>query len=214
MENITSKLKADNVEYAKPTFRKGDPKELFIAINELAYHITTDSRNMIDACYWVEWILEFERICIAKKDKCRIERRNFAPVAANQQMDVIWIIWEVFMNEAKKKMDGTKKIILALCNLFCIHFTLGCKRKRKFLIYFAIELLTEHVEMKTPIFTDQKIIETIKNKINIIYKQVKKNEQAPKTGYLFNNSFNAGNLEKTISKLEKMQSINHILHRK
>ena len=130
------------------------------------------------------------------------------------QMDVIWIIWEVFLNEANKKIDGTKKIILALLNLFCIHFTLGCKRKRKFLIYFAIELLTEHVEMKTPIFTDQKIIETIKNKINIIYKQVKKNEQAPKTGYLFNNSFNAGNLEKTISKLEKMQSINHILHRK
>ena len=214
MENITAKLKADNVSYASPTFRKGDPKELFIAINELAYHITIDSRNMNDACYWVEWILEFERICIAKKDKCRVERRGFVPVVSNQQMDVIWLIWEVFLNEADKKNDGTKEIILALLNLFCIRFTLGCKRKRKFLIYFAIVLLTEHVEMKTPIYTEQKIIETIKNKINIIHKQVKNNEQAPKTGYLFNNSFTDGNLEKTISKLEKMQSMNHILHRK
>ena len=68
--------------------------------------------------------------------------------------------------------------------------------------------------MKIPIFSEQKIIETIKNKINVIYKQVKKNEQAPKTDYLFNNSFTDGNLEKTISKLEKMQQINHILHRK
>ena len=47
--------------------------------------------------------------------------------------------------------------------------------------------------MKIPIFSEQKIIETIKNKINVIYKQVKKNEQAPKTDYLFNNSFTDGN---------------------
>ena len=214
MENITSKLKANNIQYAGGAFRKGDPKELFIAVNELAYHIAQDSRNMIDACYWVEWILEFERICISKKDKCHIERRAFAPVAEKLQMDVIWIIWDLFLREADKKKDGTKKVIEALLQLFCIHFTLGCKRKRKFTIYFAIALLTEHVDMKIPIFSEQKIIETIKNKINVIYKQVKKNEQAPKTDYLFNNSFTDGNLEKTISKLEKMQQINHILHRK
>lgn len=214
MENITSKLKADNVLYAKPVFRNSDPKELFIAVNELAYHITADSRNMINACYWVEWILEFERICIAKKDNCRIERRNFAPVKSSLQMDVVWLIWEVFLHEASKKNDCTKKIIVALLNLFCIHFSLCCKRKRKFLIYFAVTLLTEHVEMNTPIYTEHKMIENIKQKINVIYKQVKRNEIAPKTGYLFNNSFTEGNLEKTIEKLEKMQTINHILHRK
>ena len=62
MSNITHKLKADNVLYAKSVFRNQDPKELFIAINELAYHLSNNSRNMISACYWVEWVMEFEKI--------------------------------------------------------------------------------------------------------------------------------------------------------
>ena len=52
-------------------------------------------------------------------------------------------------------------------------------------------------------------IETIKSKIDIIYKQVKKNEIRPATDYLFNNSFTGGekNLENTIKKLDKMNNM-------
>ena len=149
MSNITHKLKADNVLYAKSTFRARDPKELFIAINEFAYHLSPNSRNMVNACYWVEWVVEFEKICIAKKDKCCAERRSFVPVKAPLQMDVIWLIWEILLFEAEKKRDYTKKIILSLLNLFCIHFTQGCKKKRKYLIYFAISLLTEYVGLRS-----------------------------------------------------------------
>ena len=36
MSHISSKLKAPKLGYAEHTFQHGDPKELFIAINELA----------------------------------------------------------------------------------------------------------------------------------------------------------------------------------
>ena len=51
------------------------------------------------------------------------------------------------------------------------------------------------------------LIEKIKKNINQIYKQIKKHEIGSGTNYLFNNSFNGGNLEKTISKLNKLDSL-------
>ena len=82
--------------------------------------------------------------------------------------------------------------------------------------YFALSLLTEYIDLTIPLHTDIATIELVKNKINIIYKQVKKNEQSPKTSYLFNNKItnHNDNLEKTIEKLEKMDQLSHILHRK
>ena len=50
-----------------------------------------------------------------------------------------------------------------------------------------ISLLTEPLDNKIPIFNNENKITQIL-KINIIYKQIKKNEIKPDTDYLFNNS--------------------------
>ena len=99
-------------------------------------------------------------------------------------------------------------------NLFCIHFSPGCKKKRRYIIYYAIALLTEHVDLQTPLHNSTGVIEKIKKKINLIYRQIKRNEVAPATDYLFNNVHTDNNLKKTIHKLEKMGEMNYILHRK
>ena len=61
--------------------------------------------------------------------------------------------------------------------------------------------------------SDKNIIQNVTEKINVIYKQIKKNEIKPDTDYLFNNSFTNNNLEKTIAKLDKMNSISGMVPR-
>ena len=56
------------VNYIDNVFKDDDPKELLIPLNELIYNL--ENNNIIDTCYWFEWILEFENICKKKKKKC------------------------------------------------------------------------------------------------------------------------------------------------
>ena len=207
---MTNRLKAPKVSYAEAIFKKDDPKELFIATNEFCYHISQESKNTVNACYWVEWIIQFESICKSRKEKCLCERRDFVQVAPQFQTDIIWIIWDAILFESRKKNnDLLLKILEALLGIFIIKYSPGCKRKRKYLIYFAISLLIENPNYNISIINNTDEIDAITKKINIIYKQIKKNENAPQTDYLFANvnSKQKSNLEKTIEKIEIFNTI-------
>ena len=211
---LTDKLKAKNISYAQRVFRKEDPKELYIAINEFSYHLS-ETRNVAVACYWVEWIMEFEATC--KREKNRIlqcQRREFAPVESKLQKDIIWIVWDILLQETAGTQN-MKKVMKALLEIFCIRYRAGMKKKRRYLLYFAISLLIETSNPMIPIVTEEAKIEAIKSKINVIYRQIKKNEITPKTDYLFNNSIceKTKNLEKTISKLDKMGTLTGFIPR-
>jgi hypothetical protein len=207
MTQMTDRFKAPTRKYAEEIFLKDDPKELFIAINELAYNISEDGKNIISACYWIEWIMEFENICKQKKEKIKCERRSFVPIESKFQMDIIWIVWDLFINESKKRSKIINKIINAMLNLFTLKYTQGCYKKRKYMLYFAISLLCENINIEEEIIrkTQQDIVSNVISKIDMVYKQIKKNEVSPNTEYLFKD-LKSSNLEKTIEKLETMNS--------
>jgi hypothetical protein len=204
---ITYKMKAKSTQYAQRIYKKEDPTELFIGINEFCWNILKDQRNNSIACYWLEWILGFEDIYKKEHKKYSAGRRSNMPVDSSYQKDIIWIIWECLLFEANNRSKGLHKIMKALLNIFCLRYKPGVRKRRKYLIYFAISLLTEPLDNKIPIFNNETKINQITSKINIIYKQIKKNEIKPDTDYLFNNSITNNNLEKTINKLEKMNAL-------
>lgn len=205
MTHMASKLKAPSIDFAKDVFKTDDPKELYIAMNEFAYHLSKASRNGVMACYWLEWLLEFESQCKQNNAVCIAETRTFAPVLDKFTKDPIWLIWELLLQEAAKD-SLKKKIMLALLELFSIKYTSGVKKKRRFMIYFAINLLTEPVDLKIDIMSNKTQIDSIMQKIGLVYKDVKKNEVTLGDDYLFM-GVERSNLDKTIERLEKMNQL-------
>jgi len=215
---MSEKFKAPNVSYIEEIIKEDDPKELIIPINELIFNLI--NKNIISVYYWYEWIIEYENICIKKKKKCVCENRSYAPVGNTH--DIIWIIWDILFyysdpaivdkkytiidSENNNNNSLKHKIIKNLFELFIIKYNNNVKKKRKYIIYYAFALLVDNINFTIAIINKREETEAIVLKINTIYKEIKKNEESPKTDYLFNN-LNKSNLEKTMEKIELINNL-------
>lgn len=225
---MSEKFKAPNVSYIEYILKEDDPKELIIPINELIFNLI--NKNIINVYYWYEWIIEYENICVKKKKKCVCENRSYAP--SGNTHDIIWIIWDILFyysdpnildkkyniiigdsnsnstnstNSSSNNNNLTCKIIKNLFELFIIKYNNSVKKKRKYIIYYAFALLIENNNFAIAIINRREEIEAIVSKINTIYKEIKKNEESPKTDYLFKD-LNKSNLEKTMEKIELLNN--------
>ena len=154
----------------------------------------------------MEWFIQFEQICKSRREKCKCERRMFANVESKFQMEIIWILWDIFLYEANKRNELIQKLVNSALNIFCLKFSANCHKKRRYIMYFVIEIFTENFPLNDKIIKDKEKIQIVIDNINIIYKQIKKNEHSPNTEYLYNN-LNASNLQQSIIKLERMNTI-------
>ena len=207
MTKMTEKMKANHLKYGEDIFKEEDPKELFISINEMAYNVSKESQNIMNGCYWMEWMIEFEKRAKRKKEKIECERRAKIKVDSKFQKEVVWVIWDIIINESKERSKMIQKIIQSLLSMFCLKYVSSVVSKRKFILYFAITLLCENPKISGEIIADKnrEMITNVTNKIDQIYKQVKKCELSPGTDYLFKDS-KARNLQSTISKMDQLNS--------
>jgi hypothetical protein len=128
------------------------------------------------------------------------------PVSDKDQLDIIWMIWDAILTESEQNHSKIiNRIIQSLLNLFSLKYTKPTGRKRRYLLYFAVSLLTELVPLEEEIIKEKEEIFQLVDKVDNIYKQVKKNEQSPNMDYLFS-SVKKSNLEKTIEKLDRMNN--------
>lgn len=205
VSQLTEIVKAEKI-YIYDFFHKEDPKEFFIALNELAFNISEEKRDIATACYWIEWIIEFNSLCLSQKKPCVCYKRNYE-VDKKYKCDIIWIIWDILLDETKKCNPFVNTIMNSVLFFFCTKYTTACCKKRKYLFYFALELiiqdekLTENIEL----ISQKEILKNVLEKINSIYKDIKRNEVSPGTDYLFNGiEKTENNFEKSIEKMEIM----------
>jgi hypothetical protein len=208
MTQMTERLKAPNVDFIKPVFTDEDPKEIYIPMNEFAYNISKTKKNTVFACYWIEWILEFEAICKKRKTVCACAHRPFVTVEPKVSHDLVWIIWDALFYYVKQLENPfLEKTMSSLLSLFSLHYTNACCKKRRYMLYFAVSLCTEHADLTVELVANKKMVELAVNNINNIYRQIKKNEVSPGTDYLFNGLNKQSELEKSLEKLNMVNSI-------
>jgi hypothetical protein len=208
MTLLSEKLKAPISTFLDPIWQKEDPKEITIAINELMYHLSGTIPNMTNACYWVEWVIEFDVICKKRKLKCLCQTRDKIPVEHKYQKEIIWIVWDAFFYTIQQKKNPfLVSLMNSLLKLFCIHFSPSCAKKRKYILYFAISLITENVNSQIEMISDKALVANTIKQIETVYKQIKKNEISPNTEYLFSGLHQNDSLQKTLQKIEMMNSL-------
>jgi hypothetical protein len=95
----------------------------------------------------------------------------------------------------------------SIFNIFCIKYTTASCKKRRYLLYFAVALLTEPVQSNIDVMNNKQLVQSIIDKINSIYKQIKKNEDSPNTEYLFANLQTENTFEKSMRKMELLNSM-------
>lgn len=206
---MKERLIAPSTVYVESIFCKEDPPEIVIPINEFGYNISLEKHNMLNACYWLEWIIEFDTLCKKRKQPIFCERRKVSMSVENKfQRDIIWIVWDSILYQSRKNNNAfIESLIQSLLVLFSIKYTTAACKKHRYLIYFAIALLTEPFQV-VELIQDKSIIETVLMKIDDIYAQIKQNEESPNTEYLFANLEKQVDLEKSIRKIEIMNSMN------
>lgn len=209
MTQISLRLKAPTCTFAESIMKPQDPKELTIALNEFAYHISSDdqhSPNMAHACYWIEWVIAFDQICKKKKQSCVAETRENVPVEHKFQKEVVWILWDALFHTAASDAFSLK-ILNSLLNLYAIKFTPASVRKRIHLLYFAVSIVTEPYRRTIPMIEHKDTVENTLSNISTVYKQIKKSEVSPQTDYLFAGLHDPNNAQKSIQKFELLHSI-------
>ena len=107
----------------------------------------------------------------------------------------------------KKNNKIVDKIISSLLTLFTIKFTDATPKKRRYLLYYAIEIITEQINTNIDVLPDKTVIQNVTNSINTIYKQIKKNEESPNADYLFNNLDTKNNFERSMRQLDMLNSV-------
>ena len=213
LTHMSNKFKAPTVNYGNIIWKSGDPKEVYVAVNELSYHLET-RESLLQCCYWVEWIMEFDSKCRKKKEAIHCERRGFVPVQDKFQTDVIWIVWELIIVKSANN-NLLKKCVESLLGLFALKYNWSSKKRRRYILYFALELIMETPNYNIEIMSSKskQTIGSVCKNINTVYKKIKKNEDAPKTDYLSVDVNKKSTLEKTIEKLDMISNMNNFVPR-
>jgi len=208
-ENMSTKLKANDTSYAYPILKKEDAKELHIAANEFAYHISV-SKNTMSACYWIEWVLEYDIVCRKKKVPCTVVNRPFVEEVHPKYIhDPIWLIWDALLYYGTELQSPiVDKVMNALVSIFSIHYATPVCKKRRFILYFAVDMVTKPVNISIEVISDKAIVTNVMDRIDIIYQDIIKTQVVAKSRYLVeDNNTLPSTFQKSIQKIDMINEM-------
>ena len=160
IDNFKSKLAAKDNSLVDGVLQDGDPAEIRIAANEMAYQLYHG--NLTNTLYWLNWILEWEKINTKKYGKYECASRITPDVDGKFYKDVVWLIWAVINRVRGLKFTITGGSINTqieyLWKMYCFRFTPGTRARKLPLIIWAILYMIENVDMNIPLVDKPSIL--------------------------------------------------------
>lgn len=174
---IQENLKAPSANYGRHISLKDDPLEIYVPLNELAYCLRPESRDLTRALYWTAWLLKYSAQ-FKKQNKvdlvCNIRSNPY--IDDKYAHHIIWLLWDTVLDSAKNSPQAglLEPYTDSLFKLHCLRWNPAVTKNRIcFLItamVFICESTTLDIHYKVPqdILTIQQLISNIPQWIHAI----------------------------------------------
>jgi hypothetical protein len=153
IDTFKSKLVAKDNSLTEGVFQDGDPSEIRIAANELGYHLY--HANLPKALYWLNWILEWEKINAKKYGSYECASRIIEGVDGKYYKDVVWLIWAVINKIRSLKFNilngNISRQMEFLWKMYISKFTPSTMARKQTLIIWSMLYMTENIDMSIPL---------------------------------------------------------------
>tara|TARA_Y100000590_G_scaffold1649_1_gene2063 strand:- start:19106 stop:20143 length:1038 start_codon:yes stop_codon:yes gene_type:complete len=166
---LTTKLVCKDYSLIQKYIKNGDTDELKICMSELCHSIHI--KQFKTCCYWVCWINYFEKLYLKKNKEYICGYRDISTIEEKYKKDYVWFIWEIIIDNCD---DKSSIYIQSLLQFYKYKFTKVKKNKRFPIIIACLKMLTEPLST-IKLENDNNLI-LICSRINMIYKEIKKNE--------------------------------------
>ena len=179
-----SKLTAQDTLLVNNILKTGDPSEIGIVVNEFANYITQANRNRDKALYWINWMIEWDKLNRKRYGKFECGYRGRKDINNKYHTDIVWLIWEIILTEVVRRIYNhpgnnnkkLKKQINALWKMYLYNFTLGSKSRKFHIIIWAILMLTMPIDWRIPISDRIYVVLQATANINMMIAELKKGE--------------------------------------
>jgi len=177
LEKMYDHLNADNVEYIKPFFKQQDPKEFYIPLNELVYHIdnTKDKTSII---YWLDWLIDYDVYLTKKKKNVYIvPRGNMLFKDDKKNRNIIWLLWDILLKKSSHCKDIIQQCIQCLYVLFQHKYSVTSNKTYKGILYVVVHLIySQDINMNIKLIENTGLFKHLYDNTQIIFSEIKVKE--------------------------------------
>ena len=177
---IKEKMNATMQVVPTHIMRFSDPEELRIIMNEILFNLKNKHGGYEKVCYWIAWLVQWEKRNKVRKETYEIEERPIQGVSPKYCKDVIWLVWELVFEECSVRDPTIRQVIKdpiqALFQLFRNSYSCGKRGSRLPYLYHAVAYLTLPLPTKVSVRPRPDIFIQTQCNINLLFKGKKVNE--------------------------------------
>jgi len=158
------------------TMKFTDPDELRIIMNEIFFNLKNMNGGYERVCYWIGWLVHWEKRSKTQKQSHEIEERPIDGVGPKHCKDMIWLVWELVFEEASLRESHVRTPIQALFQIFRQDYACGKRTARLPYLYHSIGYLTLPVNYGVPVRPRRDIFIQTQCNVNLWFKARKVHE--------------------------------------